>query len=200
MPSPALRLVPRKRLSPDQAQRVKASLGRTLAACPDERALVEPALHREIDRVTAGAVPDWEFVMVSPEYLSLAIEWAATKSPRPKEAIRILGLIWRHIDRRTGAITLSNGEIAAQLGIAPGNVGRCLKAMSAAGFLNRMEVGRSVIYGLSPWVATSLSPGDRAAAREALPRPRLVSFNNQAGDQAESTFREDPRQLPLGVV
>ncbi len=133
------------------------------------------------DRQTA-AEEGWTFVMISAGQYGQVVEWLAAHSPRPVVALRLWALVFQHLRRDTGEITLSRQEMAEHLGCAPQHVSSIMTELEGLGAIQRHRLARAagrrgaapVAYFLNPRIGTHLASPRREAAQTEAPRLRLV--------------------------
>src|SRR3954451_2524266 len=109
-----------------------ADLRRLVSSYPrlPERARSE--IVAAIDRETASEA-GWTFVMLSPSQNRAVIRWLRQNSTRPWQAVELWVLLFEHLRRDTGEITLTRDELADELGIAPPHVSQIMTELEGVG-------------------------------------------------------------------
>jgi hypothetical protein len=169
-----------ERLREEQA----AALRQLVLAFPG---LPEPAVGSivaAIDRETV-ATSGWTFVMLSPAQNRAVVNWLLENSSRPQKAVSLWSLLFEHLRRDTGEITLSREEMAEQIGERADNVSLIMTELQGIGAISRrrervagMRGPGMVRYFMNPNVATHLvgKVRDQAQAKalplELDPKPR----------------------------
>src|SRR5688572_2188717 len=121
-----------ERLREEQA----AALRQLVLAFPG---LPEPAVGSivaAVDRETV-ATSGWTFVMLSPAQNRAVVNWLLENSSRPQKAVSLWSLLFEHLRRDTGEITLSREEMAEQIGERAGNVSLIMTELQGIGAISR---------------------------------------------------------------
>ena len=164
------------RLRQDQATALKQALLPFAGELPDHvRTLIA-----HIDRQTANR-NRWTFVMLSPSQNAAVVNFLATNSSRPIEAMRLWAMCFEHIDMDTGEIMLSREEIADKLGDKSENISRIMSELVEFGAISRRRQkvaglrGQGMVkYFMNPRVATHLAGSARDKAQAEAPLLRLI--------------------------
>lgn len=133
-----------------------------------------------IDGETA-AENGWTFVMLSPAQNEAVVAWLLDHSSRPKKAVRLWAVLFRHLNNKTGEIALTREEMAEAIGENPGNISAIMGELEGIGAIIRrrervsgMRGPGMVRYFMNPNVATHLPGKAREKAQAAAPKLRVV--------------------------
>lgn len=203
MPAVIRRLVTR----PDRLRRDEAaSLRQALLPFVDDAAsssqVVEAgrSLLAHLDRLSASS-NRWTFVMLSPDQNAAVVELIMARSARPRIAVRLWALLFRHLRTDTGEIMLSRDELAGQLGVKSNDVSRCMSELVSFGAVSRVRVpipglkGQGAVrYRMNPTVATHLSGAARDAAQAAAP---ILSLIDGSSHPSQRRSRAAASHLPV---
>jgi DNA-binding transcriptional ArsR family regulator len=175
-------------LTEDEGAALNAAMDALFRSHPKAAALFKSDW-REAAAAKTRSRTAWEFLQVDAAVERQVSTWIMESAPRKKETRKIWDMIRCHIDKRDGRIMKTREEIAEELGIAPRNVSTAMSAMAKVGIISRIEMGRTVLYRLSPHVGTKLPRVAGSDARKAMARPKLVAEDGQR--------IEDQRQLEI---
>lgn len=126
------------------------------------------------------------FVMLTASQNAAVIDWLSQHSKRRNEAVRLWALLFTALHPSSGEIMLSREEMANRIGIVPADVSRIMSELVSIGAVVREKRGRSVRYGMSPYIATHQTGDQLAEARANAPRLRLVQdYGQDYSDQAQ---------------
>ena len=162
----------RQRLRKEQASALRQMI-LDFEGLPDHAAR---AIIGAIDRETV-AENGWTFVMLSPAQNRAVVHWLLEHAERKREAVALWVLLFEHLDRGTGMIVLTRGEIATQVGTHPDHVSEIMADLESIGAISRRRErvagmrGPGVVrYLMNPAVATNLVGHERDKAQaEAAP-------------------------------
>lgn len=126
----------------------------------------------EVDR--PSHTNEWSFVMLSPSQNAAVVDWLSRHSSRPLVAVRVWAQMIAHLDRESGEVMLSRGEIADLVGERSNNLSAVVTELIGIGAVSRRKDGARVRYYVSPLIATHLPLVGRQRAQEAAPALRLV--------------------------
>lgn len=168
MPASIHRLRPRpERLRAEQADQLR-QLILTFPGLPEFTA---GAIIAAIDGQTA-AENGWTFVMLSPSQNRAVVAWLMAHSGRPQKAVLLWSLLFEHLRRDTGEITLTRGELAAAIDERPDNVSLIMGELQRIGAISRrrervagMRGPGRARYFMNPNVATHLAGQARDQAQ-----------------------------------
>jgi DNA-binding transcriptional ArsR family regulator len=127
----------------------------------------------QIDRELAPG-GGWRFVITEPDLNTFVVDSLALTSKRPIKAMRLWAHLVRALDRDSNEVRASRGELAAGLGIAPGDVSKIMAELEAIGAVYRRRDGRFTRYFVNENVATHLTGAVRDKAQTEAPKLRLV--------------------------
>ena len=163
----------RQRLRREQAAALRQMI-LDFEGLPDHAAR---AIIGAIDRETV-AENGWTFVMLSPDQNHAVVRWLLEHAERPREALDLWALLFRHLDRHTGMILLTRDELAEQVGTHSDNVSRIMADLESIGAISRrrervpgMRGPGMVRYFMNAHVATCLTGKARDDAQASEPRP-----------------------------
>lgn len=204
MPAAIHRLVSRPdRLRRDEAALLRQALLPFVDGGDSSSQLVEAgrSLLAQIDRLSASS-NRWTFVMLSPDQNAAVVELIMARCARPRIAVRLWALLFRHLRTDTGEIMLSRDELAGQLGVKANDVSRCMSELVSFGAVSRVRVpipglkGQGAVrYRMNPTVATHLSGAARDAAHAAAPILKVID-----GTSHPSQRRARAAVFPAPVV
>lgn len=126
-----------------------------------------------IDRETAAS-SNWTFVMVSPETNAAIVEWLLAHSSRPHLAVRLWSRLFLYLRHDTCEVVQTRDELAATMGVAPGEVSRVMTELEGIGAISRRREGKGVRYYMNPLVGSHLTGVARVKAQRLAPTLRLV--------------------------
>lgn len=159
---------------PDQLRSEQAdTLRQLILAFPGLPERAAGAIVAAVDGQTA-AENGWTFVMLSPSQNRAVVAWLMAHSSRPQKAVLLWSLLFEHLRRDTGEVTLTRDEIAATIDEQVENVSRIMGELEGIGAISRrrervagMRGPGMVRYFMNPNVATHLAgqARDQAQAR-----------------------------------
>lgn len=124
-----------------------------------------------VDGQTA-AENGWTFVMLSPAQNQAVVRWLVRHSSRPQRAVELWAVLFAHLRRDTGEITLTRDELAELISDEPDNVSRIMGELEGIGAISRrrermagMRGPGMVRYFMNPNVATHLAGQARDQAQ-----------------------------------
>ena len=166
--------VHRLRSRPDQLHVEQAdTLRQLILTFPGLPERAAGAIVAAVDGQTA-AENGWTFVMLSPSQNRAVVRWLLRHSSRPQRAVDLWSLLFEHLRRDTGEITLTRDELAAAIDERPDNVSLIMGELEGIGAISRrrervagMRGPGMVRYFMNPNVATHLAgqARDQAQAR-----------------------------------
>jgi len=116
----------------------------------------------------------WTFIMISPEQNSDVVDWLATNSKRPLNAVKLWSILFKYVHRETGQIMLSRQELADMLQILPRHVSTIMSELESINAIIKEKEGRGVTYYMNPNVGTHLSQEDREKAQVKSPALKVI--------------------------
>lgn len=116
----------------------------------------------------------WTFIMISPEQNSDVVDWLATNSKRPLNAVKLWSILFKYVHRETGQIMLSRQELADMLQILPRHVSTIMSELESINAIIKEKEGRGVTYYMNPNVGTHLSQEDREKAQVKAPSLTVI--------------------------
>ncbi len=164
-----------ERLRREQAQALRQMI-LDFPGLPEQAA---GAIVAAVDRETV-AENGWTFVMLLPTQNRAVIRWLHQHSSRAQKAVELWALLFEHLRRDTGEITLSREQMAEQLDEAPKNVSTIMTELEGIGAISRrrervagMRGPGMVRYFMNPNVGTHLvgAARDKAQAKAPLLTP-----------------------------
>src|SRR3954454_21381654 len=172
-----IRLRPKpQRLRAEQAQELR----RLIVEYPGLPARARTEIMAAIDRRTASEA-GWTFVMIGPEQKALVARWLRANSRYPTLALALWAELFTSLDRETGAIMLTRGELAERMGATSAEISLIMGELVRFGAIitrrERIEGVRGpgrVVYFMNPNVGTHLTGGARDKAQAEAPRLQLV--------------------------
>jgi CRP-like cAMP-binding protein len=166
----------RQRLRREQAAALRQMI-LDFEGLPDHAAC---AIIGAIDRETV-AENGWTFVMLSPDQNHAVVRWLLDHSGRPRAALDLWALLFRHLDRHTGMILLTRDELAEQAGTSPDHVSEIMAELESIGAISRrrervpgMRGPGMVRFFMNPNVGTHLTGKARDEAQAAARRLKAV--------------------------
>lgn len=133
------------------------------------------------------------FIMVGAAELAIVTEHLAANSRRPLVAVRLWNRLFSYVDRYTGDISVSRGQLADMLGVEPKVVSEVTSELVKFGALSRRLVplagmrGRGVVrYTMNPLAGTHLPKKAREVAQSAARPLNVVSIGPERRSRAPS--------------
>lgn len=116
----------------------------------------------------------WTFIMISPEQNSDVVDWLATNSKRPLNAVKLWSMLFKYVHRETGQIMLSRQELADELNISSSHITNIMTELESIKAIIKEKEGRGVTYYMNPHVATHLNQEERNRTRPTAPKLELI--------------------------
>lgn len=203
MPAAIHRLVSRPdRLRRDEAALLRQALLPFVDGGDSSSQLVEAGrtLLAHVDRLSCSS-NRWTFVMLSPDQNAAVVDLIMAGSARPRIAVRLWALLFRHLRTDTGEVMLSRDDLASALGVSSNDISRCMSELVEFGAVSRERVriaglrGPGAIrYFMNPRVATHLGGASREAAQASAPLLKLI---DGSGHPSQRRSRAAVVSLPV---
>lgn len=185
-----LRGVPQGVLTPERGLRLKAELVQLCHRFPEAEADILPELQVVVDRSTTGRRT--EFWQMNAMELADVSALQATRSKRLRVSVKVWEACLRHLDTRSGAITLDRKSIAEACGQPVNLVSAALKEFVSWRVLLVDGSGGTTRWRLNPNIGTRLSGVARDAARDGAQLVvKLVVSNGDRIDDPQQEELED---------
>lgn len=124
-------------------------------------------------RLKSASANRWSFVMIDVIRYGRVVEYLAANSRRPMVAVRFWANVFCHLTD-DGEVVASRSELAAELGVRPGEVSEVISELCRVNAMSRERKGATVRYFMSPWLGTHLSGRARDDAQRLVPDLNLV--------------------------
>jgi len=122
----------------------------------------------------------WTFIMINAEQNSDVVDWLATNSKRPLNAVKLWSVLFKYVHRETGQIMLSRQELADQINIKPCTISTLMSELESIKAIIKQKEGRGVTYYMNPNVGTHLPQEDRDKARGKAPPLTVISGGKES--------------------
>jgi hypothetical protein len=134
-----------------------------------------------IDRRTASD-NGWTFVMLSPAQNALVVNWLASNSTRPIQALKLWAALFGSLRNDTGEILRTRDELAVDITDTPSHVSTIMGELERLGAVSRrrekvagMRGPGRVRWFMNPTIATRLPGAARDRVQSEVAPLRLVS-------------------------
>ncbi|CAI3960893.1 hypothetical protein [Commensalibacter communis] len=168
-----------KRLQPKDKQRIQKKLEQLqllLTDCPElEEKEISSLVWKIKKKNNLHEIEGKTFIMLFPEQNDFVVDWLASNSKRPLNAVKLWSKLFKYVHHETGQIMLSRQELAKELNIHTQSITNIMSELESIRAIIKEKEGRGVTYYLNPNVGTHLPQPHRKEAQAKAPPLEVIN-------------------------